>query len=45
MSEEQEDWYKLVIPSDGRVELKVMSYIDGYTCFKLYTSDFSEQLL
>lgn len=44
MSEEQEDWYKLVIPSDGRVELKVMSYIDGYTCFKLYTSDFSEQL-
>ena len=44
MSEEQEDWYKLVISSDGRVELKVMSYIDGFTYFQLYTSDFSEEL-
>lgn len=44
MSEEQDDWYKLVIPSDGRVELKVMTYIDGFTYFQLYTSDFSERL-
>lgn len=41
-----EHWYKLVIPSDGRVTMKVMSYIGGYygTCYSLYDKEFTSEL-
>lgn len=41
-----EHWYKLVIPSDGCLTLKVMSYIEGYygTCYWLYNQEFSTSL-
>ena len=41
---DDEHWYKLVIPSDGSVEMKIMSYIDGSTHCKLYNQDLSEEL-
>lgn len=41
---DDEHWYKLVIPSDGSVEMKVMSYIEGYTYYKLYNQDLSEKI-
>ena len=43
---DSEHWYKLVIPSDGSVEMKVMSYIGGCygTCYHLYNQDFSKTL-
>lgn len=41
-----EHWYKIDIPADGRLELKVMSYVEGYygTCYWLYDEDFKGAL-
>lgn len=44
ITEESGDhWYKLVIPSDGEVEFRMMSYI-YYSGFEVYTEDFSQTL-
>lgn len=42
----EEQYYKIVIPSDGKFELKVMSYMShGWgTGFALYDQDFSEKI-
>ena len=44
ITEESGDhWYRLVIPSDGEVEFRMMSYIDELS-YDLYTEDLSERL-
>ncbi len=42
-NDNSEHWYKLIIPSDGCVELKIMSYISG-TYYELYDQDLSKEL-
>ena len=41
---DSEHWYKLVIPSDGSVEMKVMSYIGETLWYRVYNQDLSEEL-
>lgn len=44
ITEESGDhWYKLVIPLDGKVEFRMMSYI-YFSGFEVYTEDFSQTL-
>ncbi len=40
---DKEDYYRIIIPSDGKITLKFMSYLNGLR-WDLYTSDWSENL-
>lgn len=37
-----EQWYKIIIPSDGKLTYKVMGYTD--VCYKLYNEDLSDSI-
>ena len=39
----QEHWYKMYVPSDGKVEMKVMEYME-YMAVYLYNDDFSNEI-
>lgn len=39
----KEHWYKIVVPADGKVQLKLMRYVGGI-CLYLYNGDFSKEL-
>lgn len=38
-----EDWYKLTVPQDGKVTIKVMAYMK-WLSYRLYNQDLSEEL-
>lgn len=40
---DKEDYYRITIPSDGKITLKFMSYLDDLE-WELYTNDWSEKL-
>lgn len=42
-SMESEQWYKMIVPSDGRVNFKFMHYMEGMVVY-LYNEDLSNEL-
>lgn len=42
---DQEQWYQITIPSDGKLNLRLMSYVDYHDVYwKLYNADLSETI-
>lgn len=41
---DDEHWYKLTIPSDGALNLRMMSYINNYVYYTIYSRDLSNEI-